>query len=217
MVQKEITKQRGRPRAYDPDKALTDAQDAFWKKGYSATSLDELSAATGMNRPSLYGAFGDKHAIYLKTLERYVEAARHAMHEELDVSRPLETGLRRVYERALSIYFSGNDGARGCFMIGTAATEAVTDAEIRSILSEGLRELDRIFEARLRHAQTQGELDAAADPVMLAAIASGIFHTLAVRARAGFTRASLQELAYAAIRLMMSHNCLRPDTSNPSA
>jgi AcrR family transcriptional regulator len=67
MVQKE-TKRRGRPPAYVPEVALARATDAFWSAGYAATSLDELAAATGMNRPSLYGAFGDKHDLYLKTL-----------------------------------------------------------------------------------------------------------------------------------------------------
>src|SRR5262249_17102093 len=64
-------KGRGRPRAYDPETALQTAIEAFWQAGYSGTSLDDLSAATGMNRPSLYGAFGDKRALYLKALDHY--------------------------------------------------------------------------------------------------------------------------------------------------
>ena len=71
-----MAKTRGRPRAYDPDRALQAAQDVFWRKGFAETSLDELSAATGMNRPSLYAAFGDKKAIYLKTMERCRERMR---------------------------------------------------------------------------------------------------------------------------------------------
>ena len=67
---------RGRPRQYDPDRALAGAADAFWQSGYAGTSLDELSAATGMNRPSLYAAFGDKSDLYLKTLERYRDQSR---------------------------------------------------------------------------------------------------------------------------------------------
>ena len=56
-------KRRGRPRGYEPEVALARALDVFWKDGFAATSLDDLSAATGMNRPSLYGAFGDKREI----------------------------------------------------------------------------------------------------------------------------------------------------------
>src|SRR5580765_5390194 len=69
-------KRRGRPRAYEPDVALARALDVFWKDGFAATSLDDLSAATGMNRPSLYGAFGDKRELYKKSYENYRNRAR---------------------------------------------------------------------------------------------------------------------------------------------
>ena len=58
-------RRRGRPRAYDPDVALRRARDTFWRAGYAATSLDDLAAGMGMNRPSIYAAFGDKRALYL--------------------------------------------------------------------------------------------------------------------------------------------------------
>src|ERR1041384_4755004 len=72
-------KRRGRPRAYEPEVALARALDVFWKEGFAATSLDDLSAATGMNRPSLYGAFGDKRALYIKSYRSYRDEARAAM------------------------------------------------------------------------------------------------------------------------------------------
>src|SRR5262245_66197867 len=75
MVQKQRSERRprGRPRAYDPEIALQLATESFWRAGYAATSLDDLSAATGMNRPSLYSAFGDKRDLYLAALRRYWE------------------------------------------------------------------------------------------------------------------------------------------------
>src|SRR6266702_4731922 len=144
MVQKESRprtepKRRGRPRAYDPDAALGRAIGSFWRAGYSGTSLDDLSAATGMNRPSLYGAFGDKRDLYLKALAHYWEQSRGAMDEALAHDLPLRQALQRLYDKALSIYFSGKDGPRGCFAIGTATTEAVHDVQIRESLAEGFR------------------------------------------------------------------------------
>ena len=94
---------RGRPRAYDADDALSNATDAFWLGGYSGTSLDTLSDATGMNRPSLYAAFGDKHALYLNTLDRYVEAGVQGMHVALRDDIPLAQALQRA--RALSAHW----------------------------------------------------------------------------------------------------------------
>jgi TetR/AcrR family transcriptional regulator, copper-responsive repressor len=202
MVQKTNKRARGRPRAYDPHAALTEATKTFWRKGYSATSMDDLSAATDMNRPSLYNAFGDKHALYLTTLERYVVSGRKAMDLALDYERPLSEALQRVYDAALSLYFPQGDTARGCFLIGTAVTEAVHDEEVRTILSQGLREFDSAFEARLKHAQAQGELDGAADVVALAKIASAVLHTLALRSRAGDSRASLRATANAGVQLI---------------
>lgn len=124
------------------------------------------------------------------------------MEEALDFDRPLQEVLMRMYDGALSLYMPGKGVARGCFLIGTAATEAVGDPEIRSKLAEGLREFDRALEARLRHAQAQGELDAAADPAVLARIASAVLHTLAIRSRAGDSRAALRATADAAVQLI---------------
>ncbi len=202
MVQKESTRPRGRPRAYEPEQALASARDSFWRTGYAGTSMDDLSAATGMNRPSLYGAFGDKHSIYLETLERYVAAGRMAMEQALAADLPLPQALERVYDAALYMYLPPHGDARGCFLIGTAATEAVADADVREILGAGLRTFDQAFEDRLRLAHAQGQLPAGADPVLLAKIASAILHTLALRSRAGDARASLRATAAAGVALI---------------
>ena len=205
MVQNEGAgpKRRGRPRAYDPQAALRRASDAFWKTGYSGTSLDEISAATGMNRPSLYAAFGDKHALYLKALDQYWQLAFVAMREALaDDGRALDEALMRVYDGQLSIYFSGDGHPRGCFAIGTATTEAVEDPEIRSALADGLHMLDGDLEARLRTARETGELKDDADPAALAVLASATLHTIAIRARAGVPRVELREIARKAVSVI---------------
>jgi TetR/AcrR family transcriptional regulator, copper-responsive repressor len=198
MVQKE-PKPRGRPRAYDPDVALARATERFWDGGYAATSLDELSAATGMNRPSLYGAFGDKRDLYLKALVRYWKLSRIAVEEALGYDRPLREALQRFYGTALSSYLSGKSGARGCFAIATATAEAVRDPQVRTALAQGFREIDTALEARIRFAQRQGELSPAVDPFALAMLASATLHTLALRARAGATRDALQAIVAATL------------------
>jgi AcrR family transcriptional regulator len=203
MVQKEGAKpKRGRPRAYDPDAAITRAIGTFWKAGYSATSLDDLSQALGMNRPSLYAAFGDKEALYRKALEHYWQLGYDAMREALAYDRPIREALFRVYERALSFYFPPKGEPRGCFAIGTATSEAVTHPQIRATLREGLRELDRAFEARLRAAKARGEVSRKSDPRALALLASATLHTIAIRSRAGESRAALEALARSAVGMI---------------
>jgi TetR/AcrR family transcriptional regulator, copper-responsive repressor len=195
-------KPRGRPRAYEPEVALQQATDAFWKAGYSGTSLDDISAATGMNRPSLRAAFGDKHAIYVKALSNYWEIHFAAMREALKGGRALDETLMSVYDAVLSIYFSGDDRARGCFAVGTAVTEAVNDPEIRGIVAEGFHMLDADFEARLRSAREAGELKKDADPEALAVLASATMHTLAIRARSGTSHDDLRKLALKAVSVI---------------
>jgi AcrR family transcriptional regulator len=202
MEQKQFRRPRGRPRAYDAGEALGRATEAFWRAGYSATSLDALSEATGMNRPSLYGAFGDKHALYLSTLDQYVERGRDAMQAALAGTAPLDQALMAVYDAAMRMYFPVRAEARGCFLINTAATEAVNDADVRNRLADGLRAFDREFEKRLLQAREAGELAPSADPATLARVASAILHTLALRSRAGDSRASLRATALAGVRLI---------------
>jgi TetR/AcrR family transcriptional regulator, copper-responsive repressor len=197
MVQKE-PKRRGRPRAYDPEVALARVTESFWQGGYSGTSLDDLSAATGMNRPSLYGAFGDKRDLYLKALTRYWELSRVAMQEALAYDGPLREALERLYRKAMSVYLSGKSPL-GCFAISTATTEAVRDPKIRVSLAEGFRMIDEAFEARIRFAKGQGELPRGADPAVLAMLASATLHTLAIRSRAGASRNALQAIVEASV------------------
>lgn len=176
--------------------------DAFWLGGYSGTSLDSLSARMGMNRPSLYGAFGDKRALYLTALDRYTAESAAAMREALRFDAPLREGLANLYRQAISFYVPRKDQARGCFLIGTAAVEAMSDKEIRRKLRRALRRFDGVLEERFRHAQTCGELSRHADPAEMAGMASAVLHTLAIRARAGETRASLAAIAETGVRLI---------------
>lgn len=193
---------RGRPRAYDPGAALAAATAAFWRTGYAGTSLDALSEATGMNRPSLYGAFGDKRALYLQALESYVAQARAAMDAALAPPRPLREGLKRVFDLALKLYYPADEAPRGCLLVGTAATESVHDEGIRKRLHDGLRRFEAAFEQRFERAVADGELPPGIDPAMHARLASAVLESLALRARAGAKRSELAATGAAAIALL---------------
>src|ERR1700726_1725451 len=196
-------KRRGRPRAYEPEIALGKALDLFRKGGFAATSLDDLSAATGMNRPSLYGAFGDKRELYIKSYQRYRADARAAMIDIFRDELPIRKRLERIYKVALDIYLSGDAGPRGCFTVMTAASEAVSDPDIRAMVLEGFLELDKAFAACFRLAKQQGELAPSADPVVLAHLASATIHTIAIRARARVARRELEAIVKGAIDVMV--------------
>ena len=206
MVQKEKSepKKRGRPRAYDPATAVARAADTFWKAGYAGTSLDDLAQATGMNRPSLYAAFGDKRELYLKTLEHYRDEGRTLARAALADHPPLKVFLKRFYDKALELYLAG--GPRGCYSIGTAATVAAVDDSVRAFLAESMRTTDSFLKHQIEKARERGEIARDADAVALAYLASATLHTLAVRSRAGLPRKELDALATAAIGVI----CAKP-------
>src|SRR3954468_11913717 len=201
MVQKRAKppagKPRGRPPPHDPQVALARAAEKFWKAGYAGTSLDDLVEATGMNRPSLYAAFGDKRDLYLKTLEHYREEGRALARHALAGEPTLRAFLKRFYDKALELYLEG--GPRGCYTIGTAATVAAVDDGVRAFLAESMRTTDSFLRHQIENAQKRGKIARDADAEALAYLASATLHTLAVRSRAGLPRKELDTLADAAI------------------
>jgi TetR/AcrR family transcriptional regulator, copper-responsive repressor len=195
-------KRRGRPRAYEPNLALGKALELFRKGGFAATSLDDLSAATGMNRPSLYGAFGDKRELYIKSYQRYRDDARAATSEIFRQEMPIRKRLERIYGVALDIYFAGDSGPNGCFTVMTAGSEAVADPDIRAMVLDALSELDKAFARCFGRAAEKGELREGADPAVLGQLASATLHTIAIRSRAGVPRKELETLVSGALDVM---------------
>jgi AcrR family transcriptional regulator len=143
-----------RPRSFDPDEALDLARDVFWQKGFQGTSLDDITAATGLAKPSLYAAFGDKNALFLKVLDRY--------HERIiaNAERILGNGpsARDAIERWLTGFVpfcSGVRGSRGCLSINTAADGAFEQKEVRKRIERFNRKLEELLRDRLRADRAQ--------------------------------------------------------------
>lgn len=201
MVQKEH-RRRGRPRSFDESAVLDRARSVFWNLGYAASSLDDLATATGLNRPSLYGAFGDKHALYMASLEHSRMETKAALERALALPGSLREVLTKLFDAASRIYRDGEVGQRGCFLIGTAVTQAVDDAAARNALSAAIAECDAAFAERFEMARAAGELALYIDPVGAGAVASGTLHTLSIRARTGASESELKTVARAAIDLL---------------
>ena len=146
----------GRPRQFDIDQALDDAMRAFWAKGYEATSLADLMEATGLHKGSLYQAFGDKHKLFMRSLNHYadrefkdVAAVAFQQDSPLDSIRAL---VRTVCDHAAE--------GRGCLMINSLVELAPHDPEVREMLAnEGQRRIGVMTEL-LTRAQEQGEIRA---------------------------------------------------------
>ncbi len=197
-------KPRGRPRTFDEDRVLGSILDAFWTRGYTACSMDELAAAARVSKPSLYAAFGDKRATYLRAMERFTNEFEGAVEAALGPDRPLADGLLAFYQASLERFMSGDHGPRGCLVLCTAATEAVVEPEIRAVLAGVLSRLDCALERSFAAAIASGQISRDADPRALAALAAAALHSLAIRARAGEPRDRLDALITAAVRTFAS-------------
>jgi len=207
MVQKEFgAKKRGRPRAYDPDAALDSALEVFWRAGFASASMDDICSATGMNRPSVYAAFGDKRALFRSAIERYKAISREQMSWAFSGDRSLRETLAGVYDRALDMYFSERSTPLGCFLLGAALTPAFEDQEIRKLMNSGLREFEVAFRRQIKIAQKNGEVgeDRSADG--LAKMAAATLYYLAIRSRAGENRSDLEEYAQFAVDFICEKN-----------
>jgi AcrR family transcriptional regulator len=202
VVQKESSvPKRGRPRAYDPTEALKAARDVFWLKGYAATSLDDIVGATGMNRPSLYAAFGDKEAIYLAALKMQSELLVTAVASACQLEMKLKPFLDLFFERCIESYMAGAQGARGCFLVGTALTESLMREDVGEVVRSAFGRCEDALEQRFKRAKKDGELLKTADARAIAMLMSSTMHEMAMLARAGAKRDMLQQRASMAIKL----------------
>lgn len=181
-----MTRERGRPRTFDIDSALDRAVEVFWKHGFQNASMHDLTEAMGLSKPSLYAAFGDKEALYLKALTRYVEllAARHgaALNDEPD-GRKAVAGFMR------SMTKMGSDPALpgGCFIInGTADCGGTTvPPSVEQALRSALAGSEAMLAARLERARADGQLPDSAKPRQLASLFATLMAGLAVMAKGG--------------------------------
>jgi AcrR family transcriptional regulator len=194
---------RGRPREYDPEQALTAALGEFRRRGYTATSLDHLSEATKMARPSLYAAFGNKFEIYRQAVRQYadesVERRMHALFDEPS----LHKGLERYFGEIVGAYVSAEGVPLGCPILSVISGEAVADPAIRAELAAAVEKTDTQFQRRMRMAADAGEISADANTVAIAAMFAALQHSLALRARAGESRPQLLETARSHITLVL--------------
>ena len=188
MVQNLSPRPRGRPRSFDADIALRAAAERFRTHGFAGTSLDDLADATGLARPSLYAAFGDKRAMYLAALARLTARVERQFDSLAALDLPLQPMVERMLLGAIHVYMSGEKGPSGCLLVGTATAEAAADPQVRAALAGFLAVEDHRIEALLADAGSTR-------PAACARIVASVLHSLSIRARAGESRESMEQIA----------------------
>jgi AcrR family transcriptional regulator len=188
-----------RPREFDEDEVLDLALATFWEHGYEGTSIDDLVAATGLGRASLYGAFGDKERIFERAIERYCVGVGDAL-ETVEDEPSARLALGRLL-RALVLKSVPRSGPRGCFLLSTAVG-GDAPAAAREAYAEHLTRLERALTALVRKGQKSGEFTRAADEESVARMLAVLLQGVAAGARAGRTKAQLEAAIETAMELV---------------
>ena len=148
----------GRPRQFDTEQVLESAMQAFWAKGYEATSLMDLVAATGLMKGSLYQAFGDKHSLFVQSLNRYLEEMRRQKNEALSqASTPLE-GIKSVLHRMIDIADADSPCPKGCMALNSLVELAPHDPKVKQIMGDHMLRMRASMEKTIIRAQAAGEI-----------------------------------------------------------
>ncbi|HEX8299985.1 MAG TPA: TetR/AcrR family transcriptional regulator [Rubricoccaceae bacterium] len=187
-----------RPRSFDTDSALDAARDTFWRLGYDATTLTDLTDAMGIARPSLYNAFGDKETLFLTVLARYEEAYA-GMFDALDAEPDARLAIAR-HLRAVAAGIADPSYPGGCLRVGHTAIASTEEPALARALAERQQAQEAAFARRLARARRDGQLAADEDPAALAAFFVGIVNAMAVRARVDPDAGVLAGMAERAMR-----------------
>jgi TetR/AcrR family transcriptional regulator, transcriptional repressor for nem operon len=182
-----------RPRGFEEGEVLRRALQVFWSKGFEGATLDELEAATGLGRGSLYAAFGGKRELFLKAFERYLASAAEGELAALSAPGAGRAAIVAVF-RGLARGALADREQRGCMATNCAVELAARDPDVAARVGRNLDRLERGFERAVRQAQAAGEIPAGRDPVRLARLLTVCLQGAQVLARARPDAAWLDDL-----------------------
>jgi AcrR family transcriptional regulator len=175
-----------RPREFDEQAVLAAAQTAFRERGYAGTSLQDLMAATGLGKGSLYAAFGDKRGLYLRVLGDYAQRSVAGVGNALGQPRAMEALRAQLLGGARS-----STAGPSCLLASSTAELAAVDADVKQCVETTFRTLEDAFTAAIARAQDEGDIDRAADPEALGALLLAVSRGVEALGHAGMPEATL--------------------------
>ena len=189
-----------RPREFDADSVLESATRVFWTRGFDNTSLDDLCEATGLNRSSLYAAFGAKRDLYLSALARYEDGSSARIAAALD-GKPIRKGVKAFLDALIDSIVAG-PGRRGCFIGNCAAELARLDRGAAARVRRSLARIEAAFRDGLAGAQARGELPPGSNSAVLARFLTASIQGLRLVGKANPDRAALNDIARTILRCL---------------
>lgn len=190
-----------RPREFDEIGALEAAIACFWRRGYEATSVRDLSDSMRISAPSLYNAYGDKRALFARALEHYLDYSMRERIRRFENSLPPKEAVRKFIGEIIDRSVSDRQ-RRGCFLINAALEVAPHDKELGTLIADRLAELEAFFYRSIRRAQAEGTVPHRRTAKDLARVLFGVLLGIRVLARSRPDRALLEGIARPALELL---------------
>jgi len=190
----------GRPTSFSTDKALESAMRVFWQKGYEGASLTDLTRAMGINRSSMYAAFGDKEALFQKALKRYTDGPMGWVESALQKPTARES-IQALLEGSVA-FLSDTTHPRCCFSVQGLATGQEGES-VRLSMIDWRKAFEQIVRERLQRARHDGDLPKTVNPTDLAKYIGTLWTGLAVQAASGATRSELSRIIDLALKTML--------------
>ncbi|RXT48200.1 hypothetical protein B6S44_24350 [Bosea sp. Tri-44] len=190
--------ERGRPRAFDRGEALHRAMLLFWEKGYQGTSMSELTAAMGINAPSLYACFSSKEALYRETMALYDDYEGGGFGAALAAAPDARTAIE-TYLMGSARLFTRPGKPAGCMVVLSVIQAAGVSEEAACELRDARAEMQGLLETRLRAEAAKGALPASCDVSAIASFYITVQQGMSIRARDGAARADLEAVAQGAM------------------
>ncbi|MET8426306.1 TetR/AcrR family transcriptional regulator [Nocardia sp. NPDC004860] len=191
----------GRPRAFDADTALDRALDVFWRNGYEGTSLADLTAAMGINKPSLYATFGNKEELFGKVLARYLDGPGAYAADALDAPTGREV-VEQLIHGAVDLT-AGKNTPPGCLCVKTVQASGPDAHAVRQEATKARKAGEAALRRRLEQAT---DLPSSHEPAALAALVHTISDGIAVQAAAGRGHDELRQIADSALRALLNES-----------
>lgn len=190
-----------RPREFDESAALEAAMECFWRRGYEATSLRDLTASMGLTAPSLYNAFGGKQELFSRALERYLDRTTRDRLRRLEQSLAPKAALQRFFAEIIEHSISDRQ-RKGCFLINSALEIAPHDAKCRAVITEQFNDIEAFFRRCVLKAQANGTVSSDVDAGDTARLLLGVLLGVRVLARTKPERAMMEGVVRPALAML---------------
>lgn len=196
----------GRPRAFDIDAALEKALEVFWRKGYDGTSLTDLTDAMGINKPSLYSAFGNKEQLFLKAIELYESRPCAFFLPALEKPTAYQVAEHMLYGAAMNM--TDTNHPQGCVIVHGALSCSEAASTVKEALLSRRVEGEQKLKERFKQAKAEGDLPAHVDPDVLARYLGTVLQGMAIQANNGASTDDLRQVAAMTLQSFPRNNQL---------